>query len=842
MLSLPVGSARGLGRRIGGSFIMDRTLQRLLARTGAVLTAAALVTIPAGSARASTFTVDCGSLTVLQFWGAILEANDESTHPGQDTISLSPHCTYTIGGPYPGTDYALPAITSAIEIVGNGATIEYHSTADASGLFDIAPGAGLTLTGANLLNDQGFDDGSYFHNAGDVLVHDTSVDGRGYFLGGPAVVNEAGANLTFLDVSMQDIRALIGNTNGLVQNAGSFYVVDSVLADLNEIHGLQGGVRPLGPAYDNSGYLEVVNSTLRSTIVFNGDAQYTQGIRNSGEVVIRGSNLSGFSYRSGAAVTNNGTLTVESSSFYGNRAVETPGTGAAVLNNGTASLLNTTFSSNIAYGEGAGVYNNGTATFTSVTVLAAEDSVNVGAASFTVQASILGACEGTFVDGGSNIAYPARGCPGTAVDANLVPTSSAGGQSVLYRPGPGSPAIDVVTGNCPATDARGVARPAGAACDVGAYENRPPAAPSSLTLASGSTDPGNGATLGLDWSDAVDLDQDPLTYRVFARDVDDATYTQVGSSTTSSITLTSLAEGTYDFKVDASDGNATSSATQLNDVAVDLTAPTNPTASPDRAPDYVAPNQTQWWADQLDVSFSGSTDPALADGSAGSGVAGYTATQHLTGGVHTISGTATDAAGNVSGSTGGTYRVDATAPTISFATCPSTVTLRSSVQLAWSAADGESGLASPASGSVNVDTSTIGQRVLATTATDHVGHQNTATCTTTVIYAFTGYFNPVGASFNKASAGKVVPVAFSLAGNQGVNIFAAGYPVSTPIPCQSTALLTTGEPTTATTSLTYAGGRYTYMWRTQRSWAGTCRQFVMKLDDGTFHRANFSFK
>ncbi len=35
--------------------------------------------------------------------------------------------------------------------------------------------------------------------------------------------------------------------------------------------------------------------------------------------------------------------------------------------------------------------------------------------------------------------------------------------------------------------------------------------------------------------------------------------------------------------------------------------------------------------------------------------------------------------------------------------------------------------------------------------------------------------------------------------------------------------------------------RYTYPWLTQRSWAGTCRQLVVTLADGTYHGANIRF-
>ena len=36
--------------------------------------------------------------------------------------------------------------------------------------------------------------------------------------------------------------------------------------------------------------------------------------------------------------------------------------------------------------------------------------------------------------------------------------------------------------------------------------------------------------------------------------------------------------------------------------------------------------------------------------------------------------------------------------------------------------------------------------------------------------------------------------------------------------------------------------QYIYLWLTDRRWDGTCRQIVVKLDDGTEHRANFRFR
>jgi len=48
--------------------------------------------------------------------------------------------------------------------------------------------------------------------------------------------------------------------------------------------------------------------------------------------------------------------------------------------------------------------------------------------------------------------------------------------------------------------------------------------------------------------------------------------------------------------------------------------------------------------------------------------------------------------------------------------------------------------------------------------------------------------------------------------------------------------------TAGSSSLSYGGGQYNYVWKTDKSWAGTCRQLVVKLIDGTIHYANFKFK
>ena len=117
-----------------------------------------------------------------------------------------------------------------------------------------------------------------------------------------------------------------------------------------------------------------------------------------------------------------------------------------------------------------------------------------------------------------------------------------------------------------------------------------------------------------------------------------------------------------------------------------------------------------------------------------------------------------------------------------------------------------------------------------------------------VTYAFSGFFPPVdmGANvLNKASAGRTIPVKFRLGGNQGLGVLAAGSPTSGTIACDADAVVDAVEELSAatTSSLTYdaVADQYHYNWKTEKSFAGSCRHLVVKLADGTSHRANFAF-
>jgi probable HAF family extracellular repeat protein len=114
-------------------------------------------------------------------------------------------------------------------------------------------------------------------------------------------------------------------------------------------------------------------------------------------------------------------------------------------------------------------------------------------------------------------------------------------------------------------------------------------------------------------------------------------------------------------------------------------------------------------------------------------------------------------------------------------------------------------------------------------------------------YSFDGFFAPISnlPVVNRAKAGQSVPVKFSLGGDHGLDIFAAGYPASQPIACDGNAttepLEGTGTAGASSLSWDATTNQYTYVWKTERSWAGSCRRLTVRLADGSERSADFQF-
>lgn len=227
-------------------------------------------------------------------------------------------------------------------------------------------------------------------------------------------------------------------------------------------------------------------------------------------------------------------------------------------------------------------------------------------------------------------------------------------------------------------------------------------------------------------------------------------------------------------------------------------------------------------------------------------------------GTHTITLTANDGSSN-NGGLGNTATVtttltvaDQTAPVIS---CPTDIV----VYLPMNSSDTSMPVSYPAAtASDNCSTATItydhdsgsvfpvGTTAVTATATDAAGNHSECVFNITVLYNFTGFFPPVAnpPTLNAVNAGKAVPVKFSLSGDKSLNIFAAGNPYSVALNCNTNdpGVDVTETLTAGGSSLSFSGDQYSYVWKTESSWVGTCRQLVITLNDGTVHTANFKFK
>ena len=235
----------------------------------------------------------------------------------------------------------------------------------------------------------------------------------------------------------------------------------------------------------------------------------------------------------------------------------------------------------------------------------------------------------------------------------------------------------------------------------------------------------------------------------------------------------------------------------------------------------------------------------------------------------TNSRTVSDAVGNgkTAGPVGGN-KVDKKGPVVTL-TCPTgALRVGATATASWSASDGSgSGVVAPTSGSVALNTATVGGHTAATaagTATDNVGNPSLlSTCNYSVEFDFTGFFQPIdnGGIFNKAKAGSAIPVKFSLDGaprpgsnTPGLAGAGSAFAPSTPsapnplaavVACPSSAALfdILEELADTTSGLKYdpAADQWVYVWKTTTSLANSCRQLKVTLADGTTKTANFNF-
>ncbi len=321
-----------------------------------------------------------------------------------------------------------------------------------------------------------------------------------------------------------------GNVTRVIRNSSNLAIDKLTIA-----HGwdyfIGGGI------WNNDGTLTVTHSTVFGNSV--GDSG--GGIWNDrGILIVSDSTISGNSAWWGGGIANYGTATVTNSTVSDNHGNTLYTSGGGISNDGTLMLANSSISGNSVTANGGGIRNDGTATITNSTffgnsvtealqgryggaIYNSGGLVTVTNSLFSTNTTAIGSnltCAGGVNADSSNMAD--SGCGGasgavrkTAAEINLGPLANNGGPTLTHALLPGSVAIDFLApdgnGNCSlATDQRGVARPQGAGCDVGAYEMVQNQAPTA--------DP-NGPYLGavdtaiaFDGGDSFDPDGDPLSY------------------------------------------------------------------------------------------------------------------------------------------------------------------------------------------------------------------------------------------------------------------------------------------------------------------------------------------
>lgn len=419
------------------------------------------------------------------------------------------------------SDHALPneLATPQGGVVGNGTPASCTETAFAAAL----------VGGGQVTFNCGPAPHTIALTATKVITADTSIDGGGLItLSGNGTVSvfrvPAGVRLILTNLTISQGRASGGSGAGIfnqgtvevrnstfrnniadhfggaILNYGTLTVEDSVFTDNRA--GVNGG------AIDTTVQLDVRRSTftgnsagirggainnylgtmtiVESTFTANSSTGYGGGLVNDGgTALIQASNVfSNTAQDVGGGVRNSGGLTVVDSAIAYNRA----GTrGGGIENSNTLDVVNSTLTANVAGSQGGGIYNHsGASAQVYYSTLVANATLITGGgnlenlgdfavgSSIVVNSSILN-CQGSFRSLGYNM-ESGTDCgltgPGDIQneEPGLTPLQDNGGPTWTMAPLTGNVLDKIPANACLPTDQRGLTRPQGKGCDIGAVE------------------------------------------------------------------------------------------------------------------------------------------------------------------------------------------------------------------------------------------------------------------------------------------------------------------------------------------------------------------------------------
>lgn len=402
------------------------------------LPAAAVGGLAGTSAAAPTAAVPCAVSSLIS---AISTAN---TAPAGGSITLASGCVYTLTSANNTTDggTGLPVITGHVSVTGS-ATIARSAAAGTAAfrIFDVASGGSLALNSVTLSNG----------------LADDGVNGGG------AIFSRGSLTVTRATFSGNSSPAMTGTSGGAINSGGSLTVSLSTFTGNTAQEG--GGIFN----QSTTGAATVTDSTFtgNTATIFGGGALVTaDGTTNLTRDTFSRNIATGSA--GGGAIDNDATVNVTDSTFTGNTAGSNG--GGAVQNFGTATISWSTLSANSSP-FGANLHN-----FTTGSPMTVSDSI---------VANGLGGgsnCSGSpaIVDGGYNIdsgtscGFSAANHSENSVNPGLGALAPNGGPTQAMALAANSPAVNAIPATVPgcahSTDQRGVSRPQGPACDIGAYE------------------------------------------------------------------------------------------------------------------------------------------------------------------------------------------------------------------------------------------------------------------------------------------------------------------------------------------------------------------------------------
>jgi predicted outer membrane repeat protein len=290
------------------------------------------------------------------------------------------------------------------------------------------------------------------------------------------------------ELAMSDVTLEHGDATttggGLEVHAKNTLTLSKVMLANNTANG--------GGAISNSG-----TATL-TDVTFNGNTAKNLGggLFNDGTASLSNVSMGSNSANAAGGILNSNTasLVLSNSTLQDNTAVMSAG---GLSSNGIAELNNVTLSGNTSLGTGGGILIfAGTTKMTNVTMSNNSASVGggirIGGGTITLRNTLLAnapsgancsVAGGTLGSAGSNLGNDNTCTAFFTAAGDLNNTNPLLGPLQINPPGttathallPGSPAIDGVLNPCPppATDQRGVSRPQGPKCDIGAFEVSP---------------------------------------------------------------------------------------------------------------------------------------------------------------------------------------------------------------------------------------------------------------------------------------------------------------------------------------------------------------------------------